>query len=102
MIHNPQVRGLKTLDFGGTMESVYERGDWPVAKLQEYFKHDTLAIIGYGSQGHGQALNTRDNGINVVVGVREGGVSWKHAQDDGWVCIKSEVLKSVLLTDNIP
>lgn len=59
--------------------------DWPLPKLQEYFKNDTLALIGYGSQGHGQGLNARDNGINVIVGVREGGESWKQAQEDGWV-----------------
>ncbi|GAA5958352.1 hypothetical protein JCM3765_004804 [Sporobolomyces pararoseus] len=79
------TRGVKTLDFAGTKETVYERADWPLSKLQEYFKNDTLALIGYGSQGHGQGLNARDNGINVIVGVREGGESWKQAQEDGWV-----------------
>ncbi|GAA5826373.1 hypothetical protein JCM3770_000642 [Rhodotorula araucariae] len=79
------TRGVKTLDFAGTKETVYERSDWPLPKLQEYFKNDTLALIGYGSQGHGQGLNARDNGINVIVGVREGGESWKQAQEDGWV-----------------
>lgn len=53
--------------------------------LQEYFKNDTLALIGYGSQGHGQGLNLRDNGINVIVGVRKNGASWKEAEQDGWV-----------------
>lgn len=42
-------------------------------------------MIGYGSQGHGQGLNLRDNGLNVIVGVRKGGASWKEAQEDGWV-----------------
>ncbi|KAG9017149.1 Bifunctional acetohydroxyacid reductoisomerase [Tulasnella sp. 427] len=79
------ARGVKTLDFAGTKEVVYERADWPLPKLQEYFKNDTLALIGYGSQGHGQGLNARDNGLNVIVGVREGGESWKLAQEDGWV-----------------
>jgi len=53
--------------------------------VQEYFKNDTMAIIGYGSQGHAQSLNMRDNGLNVVVGVRKNGQSWKDAQQDGWV-----------------
>ncbi|KAH9029864.1 6-phosphogluconate dehydrogenase [Lactarius hengduanensis] len=79
------VRGIKTLDFAGTEEVVYERSDWPLAKLQDYFKNDTLALIGYGSQGHGQGLNARDNGLNVVVGVRENGESWRQALEDGWV-----------------
>jgi ketol-acid reductoisomerase len=76
---------LKTLDFAGTKEVVYERSDWPLPKLQEYLKNDTLALIGYGSQGHGQGLNARDNGINVVVGVRKDGESWRQAIEDGWV-----------------
>ncbi|CCL98394.1 uncharacterized protein FIBRA_00389 [Fibroporia radiculosa] len=79
------VRGMKTLNFAGTEEVVYERSDWPLVKLQDYFKNDTLALIGYGSQGHGQGLNARDNGLNVIVGVREGGESWKQAIEDGWV-----------------
>ncbi|EDR08642.1 uncharacterized protein LACBIDRAFT_190413 [Laccaria bicolor S238N-H82] len=78
------VRGVKTLDFAGTKEVVYERSDWPLAKLQDYFKNDTLALIGYGSQGHGQGLNARDNGLNVIVGVRKDGESWRQALEDGW------------------
>ena len=76
---------MKTLDFAGSKEVVYERSDWPLAKLQDYLKNDTLALIGYGSQGHGQGLNARDNGLNVIVGVRENGESWKQAMEDGWV-----------------
>ncbi|PVG04427.1 ketol-acid reductoisomerase [Serendipita vermifera] len=79
-----QTRGVKTMDFAGVKEVVYERSDWPVEKLQEYFKNDTLAMIGYGSQGHGQALNARDNGLKVIVGVRKDGASWKEAIEDGW------------------
>lgn len=67
--------------------SYLRRADWPLPKLQAYFKDDTLALIGYGSQGHGQGLNARDNGLNVIVGVREGGESWKQAQEDGWVSL---------------
>ncbi|GAB7358833.1 hypothetical protein MBLNU230_g4056t1 [Neophaeotheca triangularis] len=80
-----QTRGKKTVDFAGDKEVVYERADWPREKLLDYFKNDTLALIGYGSQGHGQGLNLRDNGLNVIVGVRKNGASWKEAQQDGWV-----------------
>lgn len=80
-----QVRGMKTIDFAGTPERVYERSDWPLEKLQDYFKNDTFALLGYGSQGHGQGLNLRDNGLNVIIGVRKDGASWKQAVDDGWV-----------------
>lgn len=80
-----QARGVKTLSFAGVEEKVYERSDWPLPKLQEYLKNDTLALIGYGSQGHGQGLNARDNGLNVIVGVRKDGESWRQAMEDGWV-----------------
>ncbi|KAK0517077.1 hypothetical protein JMJ35_000232 [Cladonia borealis] len=78
-------RGLKQIDFAGTKETVYEREDWPREKLLEYFKNDTLALIGYGSQGHGQGLNLRDNGLNVIIGVRKNGASWNEAKQDGWI-----------------
>ncbi|PYH48630.1 Ketol-acid reductoisomerase [Aspergillus saccharolyticus JOP 1030-1] len=79
------ARGVKTMTFADSQETVYEREDWPREKLQEYFKDDTLALIGYGSQGHGQGLNLRDQGLNVIVGVRKDGASWKEAIQDGWV-----------------
>lgn len=43
----------------------------------------TVAIIGYGSQGRAHANNLHESGVNVVVGVREGGPSWKKAKADG-------------------
>lgn len=80
-----QSRGVKTINFGGTEETVHERADWPREKLLDYFKNDTLALIGYGSQGYGQGLNLRDNGLNVIIGVRKDGASWKAAIEDGWI-----------------
>ncbi|MCW4050763.1 MAG: ketol-acid reductoisomerase [Candidatus Bathyarchaeota archaeon] len=44
----------------------------------------TVAVLGYGSQGRAQALNMRDSGVNVVLGLREGGNSWKRSKEDGW------------------
>ncbi|KAJ3200920.1 Bifunctional acetohydroxyacid reductoisomerase [Entophlyctis luteolus] len=80
-----QVRGVKTLDFAGTSETVWERSDFPREKLAQLFKNDTMAVLGYGTQGMAQSLNMRDNGLNVIVGVRENGASWKQAIADGWV-----------------
>ncbi|KAJ3053090.1 Bifunctional acetohydroxyacid reductoisomerase [Rhizophlyctis rosea] len=80
-----QSRGIKTLDFAGTKETVWERSDFPKEKLHKIFEKDTFAVIGYGTQGYAQSLNLRDNGLNVVVGVRKNGHSWKQAQKDGWV-----------------
>jgi ketol-acid reductoisomerase len=42
-----------------------------------------IAVLGYGSQGRAHALNLKDSGFNVVVGVRKGGPSWKNARRDG-------------------
>ncbi|CAO3696941.1 unnamed protein product [Rhizopus stolonifer] len=79
-----QVRGFKTLNFGGSEETVYERSDVPKEKLLETFKDDTIAVLGYGPQGRGQALNLRDNGVNVIIGQREG-KTYQQAIDEGWV-----------------
>jgi ketol-acid reductoisomerase len=49
----------------------------------ESLKNETVAIIGYGSQGHAHALNLRDSGVNVIVGLYEGSKSWSKAKDAG-------------------
>jgi len=46
-------------------------------------KGKTVAVIGYGSQGHAHALNLRDSGVDVVVGLYEGSKSWKAAEEAG-------------------
>jgi ketol-acid reductoisomerase len=43
-----------------------------------------VAVIGYGSQGRGQALNLKDSGVNVVMGLKKGGKSWAKAEKDGF------------------
>ena len=42
-----------------------------------------VAIIGYGSQGHAHALNLKDSGVDVTVGLRAGSASWKKAENAG-------------------
>lgn len=61
------------------MLKIYREGD---ADL-EYLKGKTIAVIGYGSQGHAHAQNLKESGLEVVVGLREGSVSWKVAEKDG-------------------
>ena len=46
-------------------------------------KGKTVAIIGYGSQGHAHAQNLHESGVNVVVGLRKGGASWPKAEREG-------------------
>ncbi|MFH0819399.1 MAG: ketol-acid reductoisomerase [Patescibacteria group bacterium] len=73
------------MNFGGVEEDVVTREEMPLAKAQEILKDETVAVIGYGVQGPGQAMNMRDNGINVIIGQRKGGRSWDKAVADGWV-----------------
>jgi len=49
----------------------------------EVFAGKTVAVVGYGSQGHAQAQNLKDSGVNVVIGLREG-KSWNKAKEDGF------------------
>ena len=44
----------------------------------------TIAVIGYGSQGHAQALNAKESGCNVIIGLYEGSKSWKRAEEQGF------------------
>ncbi|HLU78519.1 MAG TPA: ketol-acid reductoisomerase [Burkholderiaceae bacterium] len=68
-------------------------------------KGKTVAIIGYGSQGHAHALNLHDSGVNVVVGLRKGGASWSKAENAGLKvqevsdAVKAADLVMILLPD---
>jgi ketol-acid reductoisomerase len=59
---------MAKINFGGTLEEVVTREEFPMAKALDVLKNDTIAIIGYGVQGPAQALNLRDNGFKVIVG----------------------------------
>ncbi|MEO1711950.1 MAG: ketol-acid reductoisomerase, partial [Bacteroidota bacterium] len=76
---------MAILNFGGVEENVVTRDEFPMAKAREVLSEETIAIIGYGVQGPGQALNLRDNGFNVIVGQRQPSKSWDKAVADGWV-----------------
>ncbi len=49
----------------------------------EHLNGQTIAVIGYGSQGHAHALNAKESGLDVVVGLRKGSASWQHAEEAG-------------------
>lgn len=76
---------MAKIDFGGVVEEVVTSEEFSLTRAQEVLKDETVAVLGYGVQGPGQALNLRDNGIRVIVGQREGGSSWQRAVDDGFV-----------------
>ncbi len=75
---------MAQLNFGGVEETVITRQEFPLSKAQEVLKKEIVAVLGYGVQGPGQALNMRDNGIHVIIGQRKGSKSWDRAVVDGW------------------
>lgn len=75
---------MAKLNFGGVVENVVTREEFDLNKAKEVLKNETLAVLGYGVQGPGQALNLKDNGFNVIVGQRKGSASWQKALADGW------------------
>ena len=76
---------MAQIDFGGVTEEVITSDEFSLEKAREVLKEETVAILGYGVQGPGQALNMRDNGIRVIVGQRENSPSYQRAIDDGFV-----------------
>jgi ketol-acid reductoisomerase len=76
---------MATINFGGVLEDVVTREEFPMEKAREVLKNEVIAVIGYGVQGPGQALNLKDNGFNVIVGQRKGSKTWDKAVADGWV-----------------
>ena len=71
------------MNFGGVIENVMTREEFPLEKAREILKDETIAVLGYGVQGPGQACNLRDNGFNVIVG--RPGKTYDKAVADGWV-----------------
>ena len=76
---------MAKMNFGGVEENVVTREEFPLKKAQEVLKNEVIAVLGYGVQGPGQALNLKDNGFNVIVGQRKGSKTWEKAVADGWV-----------------
>ena len=75
---------MAELNFGGVLENVMTSKEFSLEKAREVLKNETIAVLGYGVQGPGQACNLRDNGFNVIIGQREG-KTYEKAVKDGWV-----------------
>lgn len=75
---------MAQINFGGVIEEVVTRDEFPLEKAHEVLSSETIAVLGYGVQGPAQALNMRDNGFKVIVGQKPGGSTWEKALKDGW------------------
>ncbi len=68
-------------------------------------KGKKIAVLGFGSQGHAQALNLKDSGLDVIIGLYKGSKSWKKAEDYGFKvyevaeAVKQAQLVAMLLPD---
>jgi ketol-acid reductoisomerase len=74
------------LKFGEIIEDVVTRDEFPLSRAREVLRNELIAIIGYGVQGPAQALNLKDNGMNVIVGQStDFKEDWDRAVKDGWI-----------------
>jgi len=80
---------MRQIKIGSIAETVVERADFPPERLKAILGGETVAVLGYGVQGRGQSLNMKDNGVNVIIGLRDKGRGWDLAQQDGWVAGKT-------------
>lgn len=76
---------MAQMQFGDVLENVVTREEFTLDEARAVLAEETVAVVGYGVQGPGQALNLRDNGVRVVVGQRSGTRSWDRALSDGWM-----------------
>src|SRR5512142_543632 len=76
---------MAKINFGGAIEEIVTRDEFPLDRARAVLKDEVVAILGYGVQGPAQALNLRDNGIDVIVGQKSGSASYDKAVKDGWV-----------------
>src|SRR5437764_2430886 len=80
-----EENAMRTIQIGKFSETVVERADYPPERIKAILGKETVAVLGYGVQGRGQSLNMKDNGVNVIIGLRDKGRSWNLALQDGWV-----------------
>lgn len=73
---------MAKLVIGDVVEEVITSEEFTLDMAREVLKDEVVAVLGYGVQGRGQALNMRDNGINVIVG--SAGYNWNKAQEEGF------------------
>lgn len=74
---------MPKLNIGGEIEDVVTSEEFTLERAREVLKNEVVAVVGYGVQGRGQALNMKDNGVRCIVG--EGDYNWQKAIDEGFI-----------------
>ena len=103
---NPFSRSAHMWTADNYQETLHERSDYPLTKCIKILRDKKISVIGYGPQGRSQSLNLRDNGFNVILGLREG-PSMDLALSDGWIfgedifpiknaCERGDIIKYLL------
>src|SRR5258707_855529 len=67
---------MRQIQIGSNAETVVERADYPPERIRQILGNETVAVLGYGVQGRGQSLNMKDNGVRVIIGLRDRGRGW--------------------------
>lgn len=107
--NNVNRRFLSIIKFTNTNDQIVRCSDYSLSKIQQYFKYTQFSIHGYGRQGQAQALNLKDNGLNVLIGLRKGN-SYDKAIKDGFIpninlfsieeaTIKGDIIMNLLSND---
>src|SRR5688572_11335629 len=76
---------MAKLNFVGVEENVVIREEFPLSKAQQVLQNEVVDIIDYGVEGRSQAMNQKNNAINVIVGQRQNSKSWYKRKKDGIV-----------------
>lgn len=76
---------LDIINEGNTTMKLYYDSDADLGRLS----NKTVAVLGYGSQGHAHALNLHESGVSVVVGLRKESASWKKAESEGLTVLET-------------
>jgi ketol-acid reductoisomerase len=75
---------MTKVKIGQVIENIVSRQEFSLAQAKDLLQSQTIAVLGYGSQGRAQALNLRDGGLPVIVGQRESSKTWDQAINDRW------------------
>ena len=82
------IKNSKEISINGITENIYIKNNFPKTFVDDVLENKTITTLGYGPQAMSQSLNLRDNGYNVILGIRKSDNpkrSWMKAIQDKWI-----------------